>query len=278
MASQKIKEYKPQYVTDEKGEYYIIKIKFKDKDIPILIDLPDYESFSEYNWHALAIRGEPKYIARMIKNVKEGKRKRELLHHHIMGIKPSTSLDHINRNGFDCRRTNLRIATPAENMRNSIKRKKSTSKYKGVCWKKINKKWVAQISYKEKTIYLGSFSSEVINGTDEGEIKAAKAYDKAAQRYFGAFALLNMPSERKYVETEKGEYYKRQWLFNEKETKIIESRITDLKELKHKEIMEILEAMDLKDIVDTCHYFGCGIEELIREIKKGKVIGKKHAG
>jgi len=60
----------------------------------------------------------------------------------------------------------------------------STSKYKGVCWDKRNKKWGVTIQANKKKYHLGYFKDE---------IDAAKAYDKKAKKLHGQFACLNFP-------------------------------------------------------------------------------------
>lgn len=91
--------------------------------------------------------------------------------------------DHINGKILDNRNCNLRIASSAENNRNRIKRQGCSSKYKGVSWDDITKKWRAIIVYNYKRICLGRFISE----TD-----AAKAYDNAAKQLHGEYAYLNL--------------------------------------------------------------------------------------
>ena len=61
---------------------------------------------------------------------------------------------------------------------------KTRSKYKGLEYDKIQKKWKARIQHDGRKIYLGSFAKE---------IDAAKAYDEKAKVLFGQFAHLNFP-------------------------------------------------------------------------------------
>jgi hypothetical protein len=97
-------------------------------------------------------------------------------------------VDHIDHNGLNNRKKNLRNCTFAENCRNTRLSSGTTSKYKGVHWHKRQKKWAAAIRCNNKTHHLGYF-------TDEAE--AAKVYDKAAKKYHGVFASLNFPNKSK---------------------------------------------------------------------------------
>ena len=92
-------------------------------------------------------------------------------------------IDHINDNGLDNRRSNLRICSQSQNLMNCRKPKTLfSSKYKGVSWVQKHKRWKVSIAFKGKRKYIGHFLSE---------IDAAKAYNKAAEKYFGEFARLN---------------------------------------------------------------------------------------
>lgn len=146
-----------------------------------IIDAADYEAVSRYRWYASYRRGRV-YV---MTNSRRGDpiRKGSTLHGFLMpGL---GTIDHINRNGTDCRRSNLRPANDSQNVANSAKRSATTtSKYKGVHWCKAREKWCAQIRVNYKRIVLGRFDLE----TD-----AAKAYDIAAREHFGEFARLNLP-------------------------------------------------------------------------------------
>ncbi len=92
-------------------------------------------------------------------------------------------VDHINGDGLDNRKDNLRIVTIAENNYNKRKSKNvRSSQYKGVSIDKRTNRWRAIIYYKYRKINLGMFGDE---------IDAARAYDEAANELFGEFAKLN---------------------------------------------------------------------------------------
>jgi len=108
------------------------------------------------------------------------------MHREIINPPDHLVVDHINHNGLDNRKANLRPATRAQNNYNriAIKRKNVSSKYKGVAWNKDKNKWRARIHFNGKLIFLGYFKDE---------IQAAKTYDEAAKKYYGRFAYLNFP-------------------------------------------------------------------------------------
>ena len=106
-----------------------------------------------------------------------------MMHRKIMGAEGEILVDHINHNGLDNRKVNLRFATYSQNNSNTRMRKNpGASKYKGVQWSKQRNKWTAIIRYNKKRKFLGYY-------TDER--KAAKAYNEAAKIYHGQFASPN---------------------------------------------------------------------------------------
>jgi hypothetical protein len=91
-------------------------------------------------------------------------------------------IDHINGDGLDNRRENLRFCTHSENHANEQKRIGGSSVFKGVGFDDSRQKWCAKLMVAGETRNLGRFDSEVA---------AAMAYDKAALEAFGCHARTN---------------------------------------------------------------------------------------
>lgn len=101
------------------------------------------------------------------------------MYHH--GYFPE-EVDHINWDTKDDRIENLRAATRAQNLHNRRAHKDSKSQYLGVSLRK-NKYWVVSVIFQGKSIYLGTFKTE---------IEAALTYNKWAVKHHGEFANLNI--------------------------------------------------------------------------------------
>jgi len=109
--------------------------------------------------------------------------KRVKLHRFVLDDFEAPEIDHIDGNGLNNRRNNLRAATRAENTRNQrLRSEVKTSRFKGVSRKSSVAPWIAQITVNGHVIEVGRFKSEE---------DAARAYDEAAKRYFREFAKTN---------------------------------------------------------------------------------------
>ena len=149
-----------------------------------VVDPEDYDDLREHDW-SLWSDGQMFYAVRREGTKSGGKTTIVWMHRQICKTEKGLVVDHINHNGLDNRRANVRACSFAENLRNRRKYRSGTSsRYKGVNWCKRRKRWRARICLNRKEIALGQFTDEV---------EAAKAYDTAAKKYHGEFACLNFP-------------------------------------------------------------------------------------
>jgi hypothetical protein len=166
-----------------------------------IVDIKDYEFLRKLNWQVQS--GNNTYYATSTIFIK-GKPKRIFMHRYLMLPKidmqfgPRCSkpgnpfkgivIDHINGNGLDNRRANLRICTYSQNICNTRMTIKGASQYRGVSKsRKPDKPWQAKIYVRRKPILIGFYKTQ---------IQAALAYDSAARKHHGPFATLNFPDKK----------------------------------------------------------------------------------
>lgn len=164
------------------------------KEIPLtqgykaIVDDEDYERVAQHKWHVKVSRLNICYAARTIPKFRTGtKNKTVRMHRFIMNCPENLQVDHINHNGLDNRKSNLRLCSALQNQMNSsakgLKLAPSSSRFKGVAkFKGCNNPWGAHIKTGGKLIRIGWFKEEA---------QAAMAYNEAAKKYFGEFACLN---------------------------------------------------------------------------------------
>jgi hypothetical protein len=137
------------------------------KEIPLtqrkvaLVDDEDYLELSKHKWHAQK-DGKTFYASRSSPTDSPGKRRTLLMHTVIMGAAENLETDHINGDGLDNRKENLRIVTKRGNQQNRHQAK--TSRFPGVRWHKIAKKWATEIQIKKRKHHLGLYDDEETAG------------------------------------------------------------------------------------------------------------------
>lgn len=151
-----------------------------------LVDDIDYEIVNKIKWYCAKDNNNFYAISNKGKHTK--------MHRLILGLTaPNILADHIDHNGLNNQKCNLRICSHSENMRNRKSCQNSTSKYLGVNWEKrryykngVRKDypgWKASLKFNKKNVFIGMFKDEK---------DAALAYNKKATELFGEFANLNI--------------------------------------------------------------------------------------
>ena len=149
-----------------------------------IVDDEDFEYLNQWKWCANQSRKSSGFYALKKSPKVKGKWKTVYMHRVIINAEKGFDVDHINHNGLDNRKANLRQCTNRQNQHNAKLRKNNTSGYKGVNYHKTRDNFRAYIQTNGKQKHLGSFTTA---------IEAAKAYDKHALKYFGEFANINFP-------------------------------------------------------------------------------------
>ncbi len=162
-----------------------------------LVDDEDYEYLNQWKWHAQK-NGSTYYVARTIKKNCGGKV--NLFMHRVVNKTPcGLFTDHIDMNGLNNQKTNLRNATKSENLKN--KESRGESKYKGVHRLVINinrfnkKKGTSKVytyKYWAVEIFDTNGNNRIRLGTFKNEIDAAKKANEGMLKYHGKFARLNI--------------------------------------------------------------------------------------
>lgn len=144
-----------------------------------LVDDADYDWLNAFKWRKLRVHS----LLYATSNINK---QPTLMHRLILELKYKDGkiTDHIDGNGLNNCRANLRICTQQQNTCNRKIEKGRSSIYKGVSQVKKTGMFQASIGYKGEAIHLGYFTDELL---------AAEFYDEAAIKYHGEFARLNFP-------------------------------------------------------------------------------------
>lgn len=154
------------------------------KSIPLtqglfaIVDDCDYEELIKHKWR-VCVDGHMKYAIAHYKN-SFGIDTTIRMHREILKLKDSDiNVDHIDRNGLNNVKSNLRTCNKSENGCNRPKQKNNTSGYKGVSYDKSKGKYVSRIQKNGIEIYLGLYDTAK---------DAHRAYKASCKVFHGKFA------------------------------------------------------------------------------------------
>lgn len=151
-----------------------------------IVDADDFERLDRFKWFLLRSTDRHLYAVRSATTEERtsGAKRVVLMHREIAGAADDEVVDHIDHDGLNNRKSNLRTCRRWQNMCNRL-RDVRRSGYRGVTRRSNSPNFFARIYVNNQLIHLGNFSTP-----DE----AAMAYDAAAREYHGEFARLNFPA------------------------------------------------------------------------------------
>ncbi len=149
---------------------------FLAKNKYALVDDDDYEALSKHRWYVCKSRYNTYAVGSAIKN---GRHKTTRMHREIMRPSKCMQVDHIDGDGLNNQKSNLRIVTNSQNQMNVPTRRDNKSGFKGVFLRKDCNAWRAYIDLNYMRVHLGNFKSKE---------EACRARQKASAEFHGEFA------------------------------------------------------------------------------------------
>lgn len=149
-----------------------------------VVDEDDWYRLQEYKnlWQAQQNQGGVWYATRKVTDPQSGERFKQYLHRVVMNAPPGVLVDHIDGDGLNCRKINLRCTTTHHNTHNYAH--PTGNPFRGITRRRG--KWIAQITENRRKVFIGSYTLPQ---------DAARAYDREARRIYGEHARLNFPEK-----------------------------------------------------------------------------------
>jgi hypothetical protein len=142
------------------------------------VDNEDAIEVNRHKWHIYKHKKDHIYYVQANVKKSDGKNSTIDLHRFLLRPDSGVFVDHIDGNGLNNCRSNLRKCSVSQNGQNSSTPKNNKSGFKGVSWCNRDKYWVAHICIKGKRYNLGHF-----NSAEEGSV----VYEAKAKELFGEF-------------------------------------------------------------------------------------------
>lgn len=171
-------KYPNQYVLY--GDYYIMKIKRSDDSIiEVKVDIEDYDKLIEFNWYA-DVNWKSIYIKTNNHDKLVGHPATILIHRYLLNVDKDShyTVDHIDGDTLDNRKSNLRLADNTQQLQNQRNRIDNTSSVRNVSYVSKRQKWRVKFQIKGKTVFDECFD-------DKSE--AIKVADSKRKELYGEF-------------------------------------------------------------------------------------------
>lgn len=142
-----------------------------------IIDEQDFDRINQYKWHSVDMDKSGRYYATC-----SIKSKTVYMHRMVMGAQSGETIDHIDGNGLNNSRDNLRFVVPSQNNMNQKVRNDNTSGHKGISWCPDREKYQVYINIDRKRKSLGRYKTLE---------EAIYVRDQAVKAHYGEFAREN---------------------------------------------------------------------------------------